>query len=110
MSTANTEGMSQRAVVRAMRILKLMKGRNFYGVSLRALSKDLGENDSTVLNTLRAMEGEGMVVQYESTNHWAMSVACMQIHAANDAELTRISTRAAEQRQRLNSAIAEVTG
>lgn len=110
MSTANTEGMSQRAVVRAMRIMKLMKGRNWQGVSLRALSKELAEGDSTVLNTLRAMEGEGMVVQNESTGHWAMSVACMQIHAANDAELNRISTRAAETRQRLNAAIAEVVG
>ncbi|WP_020164669.1 helix-turn-helix domain-containing protein [Methyloversatilis discipulorum] len=110
MTTEKSDATSQRAVVRAMRIMKLLKGQTDLGVSLRQLAKALGENDSTVLNTLRAMEGEEMVMQYDKTNHWALSIACMQIHAATDAELTRIATRTAERRQRINAAIAEVGG
>lgn len=105
-----TEGMSQRAVVRAMRIMKLLRGRNCVGVTLTQLAKELKENPSTVLNTLRAMQAEEMVMQYDETGHWAMSIACMQIHAANDAELSRMATRTAERRQRLSAAIAEVGG
>lgn len=110
MNTANTEGMSQRAVVRAMKIMKLLKGQTALGVSLRQIAKALSENDSTVLNTLRAMAAEGMVMQYDKTNHWALSVACMQIHAATYAELTRTVTRASESMQRLDAAMAEVGG
>ncbi len=99
---------SQRAVLRAMKIMKVLKGHTDRGLSLTQLSKALGENASTVLNTLRAMAVEQMVIQYDDSQHWALSVACSQIHAATDAELTRIATRTAERRQRINAAIAEV--
>jgi DNA-binding IclR family transcriptional regulator len=101
---------SQRAVVRAMKIMKELRGQTDRGLSLTQIAKALGENASTVLNTLRAMAGEQMVIQYEDSGHWALSVACIQIHAATDAELTRIATRTHEKRQRIAAAIAEVGG
>lgn len=110
MTTEKTDATSQRAVVRAMKIMKIMKGHTDRGLSLTQIAKALSENASTVLNTLRAMAGEQMVIQYDDSQHWALSIACMQIHAATDAELTRLATRTHEKRQRIAAAIAEVGG
>ncbi len=110
MTTEKSDATSQRAVVRAMRIMKILKGKTAKGVSLRQIAKYLNENDTTVLNTLRAMATEQMVIQHDDSHHWALSVACMQIHAAAYAELTRTVTRASEDLQKLNAAMAEVGG
>lgn len=100
--TATTEKEGNRGVMRAMRILKSLKGHSLTGMTLRDISHGLREHESTVLRTLQSMAAEDAVIQLDS-GRWALSVLALQIAAAHETEMSRASGRLAELQQRVRA-------
>lgn len=67
------KGAKVNATVRALRILKAMKGRSLAGVSNKELALNLGESAVNVSRALKVLMAEGFVVKNEMTGRFMLS-------------------------------------
>jgi DNA-binding IclR family transcriptional regulator len=78
---------------RLAEIIKVLKGRTLMGLTLRDIASHLKQGDSTVLNTLRFMQAEGLVDKNPETGRWALSILMLQIAESHHMEMARWSEK-----------------
>lgn len=91
------------AVIRALKIQKILAGKSLTGMRLKEIAIALGECESTTVRTLQEMVTEGMVTKFEHNENYALSTACLAIAAAHNLEIGQAQERINSFSQRVNA-------
>lgn len=99
----STDKENNLAVRRVCRILNTLAGHATLGLPNNQIAAAIGANDPSTIRLLQTLQEEGMVVQYESSKHWALSILMMQIAQATTSEIDRNMLRQKELSQRIQA-------
>jgi len=89
------------SALRALRVLKALKGHSLTGLSNGELAAATGESAPNVTRALAALMAEGLAVQLE-TGRYAHGMAMLQIAQAHYSHVETVTRRAAEMNQRMS--------
>jgi DNA-binding IclR family transcriptional regulator len=87
---------------RAMRIIKLLKGRSFTGMSNNEIAQAIKESPANVTRACQSMIDEGFVEKL-SNGRFALSTTMLQIAVAHQREMSGVIDRVGEINQRVNA-------
>jgi len=90
------------SALRALRVLKYLKGHSLTGLSNGEIAAATGESAPNVTRALAALIHEGLAVKLES-GRYAHGMAMLQIAQAHHEHLETITRRAAEMKQRMTA-------
>lgn len=91
------------AVIRSLKIQKLLAGKSLTGMRLKDIAIALDESESTTVRTLQEMIAEGMATQFEHNGNYALSTACLAIATAHSLEVGQAQERINAFSQRVNA-------
>ncbi|ATG73655.1 IclR family transcriptional regulator [Zobellella denitrificans] len=88
------------STVRALRVLKALRGHSLDGISNGELAKTLNEPASAITRAMAALIEEGLAIKLDN-GRFAPSVSLLQIAVAHSQEMERATGRIAELGQRV---------
>lgn len=88
------------SAIRALRVLKALKGQTMHGLSNKELAQGLGESAVNISRALAVLEAEGFVSQLP-TGRWTHSVALLQIAQAHAEHMAATQGRMLELNRRI---------
>jgi len=92
------------SALRALRVLKALKGHSLTGLSNGEIAAATGESAPNVTRALAALIAEGLATRLDN-GRYAHDMALLQIAQAHYHHIDTITRRAAEMNQRMGTAV-----
>lgn len=102
MRTKNEHPRVQTTAVRALRVLKALKGQTLTGLSNKQLADSLGYTACDISLALNTLEAEGLVVKLEN-GRYAHSIQMLQIAQAHTDHINRMQGKIHEINARIQA-------
>lgn len=88
------------SAIRALRVLKALRGHSLNGLSNTQLANHLNETPTNITRALQDLVTEGFVIKLDN-GLFALSVSCVQMAVAHAEEMERAISRLNELKQRV---------
>jgi len=92
------------AALRALRVLKCLKGHSLTGLSNGEIAAATGESAPNVTRALAALIAEGLATKLDN-GRYAHGIATLQIAQAHAEHCERVSSRMAQLNQRIGAGV-----
>ena len=96
----NAENKPATATIRALRVLKALKGHSLTGLSNGEIAAAINDTAPNVTRALAVLVEEGLAIKLDN-GRYAHSIQMLQIAQAHHNHINQITTRAAEMNQRI---------
>lgn len=88
------------SAIRALRVLKALRGHSLNGLSNTQLANHLNETPTNITRALQDLIAENLVLRLDN-GLFVLSIACLQIAVAHAEEVNRATNRIDEFKQRI---------
>lgn len=88
------------SAIRALRVLRALRGHSLNGLSNTQLANHLNETPTNITRALQDLVTEGFVIKLDN-GLFALSVSCVQMAVAHAEEMERAISRFNELKQRV---------